>query len=255
MRELSTTRYAVKYAAKRLWRVAVGGLIGMAIVIAGNSVARAADADPDGDDEQFEQKVIKNILGALGVDVGRQNSINYQERPPLVIPPSRDLPPPEAAAPVNNPAWPVNPEVRAKKKKNVDRRNANEDYYTFGQGNEASPRVQRELQRGAAAGAGRVTAPDPNANAEVSRPLKGSEMGDTGGSWFSSWNINSLLGYKQEEQAPFNGEPPRNNLTQPPTGYQTPSVQYPYGINPNNKQVAPPSILERGAMDDQGKVH
>jgi hypothetical protein len=213
----------------------------MAFLMAGSAAVRAAEAEDD-DDTPFEEKIIKDILGAVGVDVGRQNSINYQERPPLVIPPSRDLPPPEAAGqPVNNPSWPVNQEKKAKKKIDVDRRNPNET-------NETSPRLQRELQQGAAAGTGRVTAPDPNANKEVSRVLKPSELGDTqDSSWFSSWNINSLLGYKQEEQAPFKGEPPRTSLTQPPTGYQVPSAQYPYGINPSNKPAPVPSMMDRGA--------
>ena len=42
-------------------------------------------------------------------------AINYQERAPLVIPPSRALPPPEKADAVvaNNPAWPKDPDVSA----------------------------------------------------------------------------------------------------------------------------------------------
>jgi hypothetical protein len=143
---------------------------------------------------------------------------------------------------VSNPSWPVDPERKMQKKKpvNVDRRNPNET-------NETSARAQAELQRGAAAGAGRVSTPNPNANTEPGRPLKPSEMGES--SWIGSFNFNALLGYKQEEQAPFTGEPARNSLTQPPVGYQTPSPQYPYGINPNNKQVQQPipNIMDRGA--------
>ena len=48
------------------------------------------------DEDTFEQKIIKNILGGMGVDVGRPG-IDYRERSPLVIPPTRDLPPPQAA--------------------------------------------------------------------------------------------------------------------------------------------------------------
>ncbi len=48
------------------------------------------------DEDTFEQKIIKNILGGLGVDVGRPG-IDYRERSPLVIPPTLDLPPPQAA--------------------------------------------------------------------------------------------------------------------------------------------------------------
>jgi hypothetical protein len=143
---------------------------------------------------------------------------------------------------VNNPAWPVDPERKKKKPVNVDRRNPNET-------NETNARAQAELQRGtAAAGTGRVTAPNPNANTEPGRPLKPSEMGDNGGSWIGSFNFNALLGYKQEEQGQFTGEPPRNSLTMPPVGYQTPSPQYPYGINPSNKPAKPlGNIMDRSA--------
>src|SRR5213082_1053377 len=74
-------------------------------------VAASAQQAQD-DDDTFEQKVIKNILGGMGVDVGRAG-IDYRERSPLVIPPTRDLPPPEsAAAAARNPAWPREPERR-----------------------------------------------------------------------------------------------------------------------------------------------
>jgi len=222
----------------------VGGLLGAAIIVAGNA-ARAADAD---DDQPFEQKVIKSILGGLGVDVGRQESIDYQERPPLVIPPTRDLPAPEAGGPVSNPAWPVNPEKRPKKKSIVKQRDPSTT-------NETSADMQRELQQGAAGGLGRVTTIDPNANVDPGRVLKESEAGGAGGGLFGSWNINSLLGNKQEEAAPFKGEPPRTSLTQPPTGYQTPSQKFPYGINPTPKPATPANVTDRGVADDQGKVH
>ena len=41
------------------------------------------------------------------------------------------------------------------------------------------------------------------------------------------------------ETAPFTGEPTRETLTQPPTGYQTPSPNFAYGTGPReslNKQ-------------------
>src|SRR5437764_6879576 len=62
------------------------------------------------DDDTFEQKIIKNILGGMGVDVGRAG-IDYRERSPLVIPPTRDLPPPQAAGTATrNAAWPREPD-------------------------------------------------------------------------------------------------------------------------------------------------
>ena len=66
----------------------------------------AASAQQADDEDTFEQRIIKNILGGMGVDVGRAG-IEYRERSPLVIPPTRDLPPPVASDPsARNPAWP-----------------------------------------------------------------------------------------------------------------------------------------------------
>ena len=57
------------------------------------SAATASAQQAQDDEDTFEQKIIKNILGGMGVDVGRAG-IEYRERSPLVIPPTRDLPPP-----------------------------------------------------------------------------------------------------------------------------------------------------------------
>ena len=43
--------------------------------------AAFAQQAQDDDDDTFEQKIIKNILGGMGVDVGR-SGINYRERSP-----------------------------------------------------------------------------------------------------------------------------------------------------------------------------
>src|ERR1700742_2054798 len=83
-------------------------------------VAASAQQAQDDDEDTFEQKIIKNILGGMGVDVGRPG-IDYRERSPLVIPPTRDLPPPQAAGtPTQNAAWPkeADRKVTARKTKN-----------------------------------------------------------------------------------------------------------------------------------------
>src|ERR1043165_8666216 len=73
-------------------------------------VAASAQQAQDDDEDTFEQKIIKNILGGMGVNVG-QPGIDSRERSPLVIPPTRDLPPPQAAGTaVRNPAWPREPD-------------------------------------------------------------------------------------------------------------------------------------------------
>jgi len=49
----------------------------------------------------------------------------------------------------------------------------------------------------------------------------------------------------REETGTFSGEPPRSSLTEPPTGYRTPSASQPYGIG----QKAAPAPL----TDEQRK--
>ena len=44
--------------------------------------------------------------------------------------------------------------------------------------------------------------------------------------------LGDLFGTNKSQTAPFTGEPDRENLTQPPTGYQTPSPNYAYGTGP-----------------------
>jgi len=71
-----------------------------------------------------------------------------------------------------------------------------------------------------------------------------SELGYTGGLFQT---LNPFGTFKTEEQGTFTGEPPRNSLTQPPTGYQTPSAQYGYGLGPvkNNAAAENPVIKDR----------
>src|SRR4051812_11538071 len=185
-------------------------------------VAAAAQQAQDDDDDTFEQKIIKNILGGMGVDVGRAG-IDYRERSPLVIPPTRDLPPPQAAgAATRNPAWPREPDRRIAVRNKPNVRATVEDPGTD------SVLTPDELRRGTNPRAGRVTDPSQTTGtldeANVGRQLSPSQLGSS-----SIFNWNALMGTHLNEQATFAGEPTRGSLTQPPSGYQTPSPNYPYG--------------------------
>src|ERR1044072_5203112 len=77
-----------------LRRLLMACVCGMLLALPSAASAQQAQDDED----TFEQKIIKNILGGMGVDVGRPG-IDYRERSPLVIPPTRDPQPPHAAGP------------------------------------------------------------------------------------------------------------------------------------------------------------
>lgn len=213
-------------------RAGLAALVGGALLLLGDGQATQAQEQ---EDLSIEQRVIRSLLGGLGVGT-TQGSIEYRERSPLVVPPTRDLPPPDSpAATLQNPAWPKDPDL--------NRRVAAET--------SVDPDVQAqrlslgELRRGRAAGAGRVTAANRPLNEhDASRPLRPSELGYRGGLF------NSLVGTNSAEQEQFKSEPPRTALTQPPPGYQTPSPNHPYGLAPENKRshFKLPSIWDRGTQ-------
>src|SRR5205085_2736597 len=116
--------------------------------------------------------------GGLGVDVGQGSNIEYRERSPLVIPPSRDLPPPEATGSINNPAWPKDPQSQSKKRAKSKGLDTIGEYDM--QKATLSPDQLRRGQ-GVAPGTGPVTEPnhDPSDNTSEygSRPLSPSALG------------------------------------------------------------------------------
>lgn len=84
--------------------------------------ASAQETAPAVEEESFQQKVVKGVLGAIGLNGGRNHQIDYQERPPLVIPPNNDLPPPETAG--ARPAdWPNDPGQHRQRKVAAKKRN------------------------------------------------------------------------------------------------------------------------------------
>src|SRR4051794_27761563 len=202
-------------------------------------VAASAQQAQDDDDDTFEQKIIKNILGGMGVDVGRAG-IDYRERSPLVIPPTRDLPPPQAAGTTtSNPAWP-----READHKVMVRRTKNTRATPDEPGSE-SALTPDELRRGINPRAPRVTDPSQTTGsieeANVGRPMSPTQLNNKG-----IFNWNALMGTHLNEQAKFENEPTRNALTQPPAGYQTPSSAYPYGAGTDRSSGwTIPNILDR----------
>ena len=213
---------------------------GVLLAMAGAMTVRAQTQADDEEEDTFEQKIIKNILGGMGVDVGRPG-IDYRERSPLVIPPTLDLPPPETAGLSNNPAWPREQQQRKPAQKRVNARATTEDPGT------TSVLTPEEMRRGVTA---RRSTSDPRESNALSedasgRPMRPNQLG--GGSIFTWGN---LMGTNRD-QATFTGEPSRGALTQPPPGYQTPSSNYPYAAGEDKGSGWKiPSILDRPVGND-----
>jgi hypothetical protein len=211
-------------------------LVACGALLAFGSAVQAQQAQEE-DEDSFEQRIIKNILGGMGVDVGRPG-IDYRERSPLVIPPTLDLPPPAPAGlAASNPAWPREQAQRVKPVKRTHARANTEDPGT------SAVMTPEELQRGINPRAPRAGDPrQTNAqnDLETGRPLTPGEL--KSGSIFT-WS--NLMGTNRDT-ATFTGEPTRGSLTQPPPGYQTPAPNQPYAAGQERGSGWKiPSILDR----------
>lgn len=198
---------------------AFGLALGAALLTA---PARAAE-----DGESLENKIFRNILEGIGLRKDGE-AINYTERPGLVIPPGRDLPPPDKgdAAIANNPAWPKDPDIarrkeeaRLERERNVsdererEQNRLSEKELTPG-GNPRTPPSRRQVNRALGSSVD-----------ERGDRMTPSELGYKGGLFGNMFGSS-----RDEEMAKFTGERPRALLTDPPPGYQTPSPDQPYGL-------------------------
>ena len=103
-------------------RMLFAALAAVIVVAGGMSNARAADDEED--TTTIDQKILNGILGSIGLSKDRPN-IEYRERSPLVVPPSRDLPAPETDAAAKNPAWPNDAGDKRRKDAVADRHRKN----------------------------------------------------------------------------------------------------------------------------------
>jgi hypothetical protein len=206
--------------AARLSAVALG--IGLLVT---SGVARAQDNDED--DKTFEEKIIEGIMKGVGATNMDNSGIDYRERSPLVVPKSIDLPPPASAkAEVTAPNWPKDPD-EARRKAMIERRKKEkrDTKDAFSASRDAS-RVLSPSELNVA----RTLPSDGNNHGSESEqpgtgahPLSPDQLGFEG-------RFSSLFGGgNKTETAEFKGEPPRDALTQPPPGYQTPSPNFAYG--------------------------
>ena len=211
-------------------KLAVVAAVGVALLIGcAGTAARAAD---DGDDDTLlDTKIVRGILKGLGLRREEPN-IDYRERSPLVLPPAKTLPPPEASNAAKTAGWPDDPDVKqARKKKQAER-----DRKPYTEGVDDRPLLPSQLGGGTAQGPRGGEAPGRSAE-ELSNPSSQAELGAKG--IFSG--ISSIWAPK-EEYTTFTGEPPRASLIEPPAGYRTPSPSQPFGVG---KEKWKPPVIDR----------
>jgi len=201
-----------RQGAFRLTMIALG--IGL-VMAAGATRAQ----DDDDEEKTFDEKFIEGIMTGLGATNMENRGIDYRERSPLVVPPKLDLPPPaQASQEVNAPNWPKDPDEARRKAAAANRKKSINPL-------EASRTLSpSELN------------PPGTRGAPVRRKDEGGAPGEASNSMVLSpsqlgvkTSFSSIFGSAKNESAPFTGEPARESLTQPPSGYQTPSPNYAYG--------------------------
>lgn len=207
---------------------AFGASAAFGLVLGAAALFCPAPAHAGDDDLPADQKFLRGVMEGLGFRRDGEETINYQERSPLVIPPGRTLPPPEksGAAIANNPAWPKDPDVERRKTQAAMEKGRN---ISDEREREQNPLRPDQLTPGATPKKKQARTDDgyePPATGLGSQIMP-SELG------FKNSMFGNLFNGKKEESAKFTGEPPRNSLTDPPPGYQTPSPDQPYGVGKN----------------------
>jgi len=193
------------------------------------------------DSKTNDQSTMDWLLRGIGLE-RETPQIDYHERGPLVIPPTKTLPPPEKPdAVLANPVWPKDPDATRRREaaKRERERNVSDE-----REREQNPLPPDQL---GPSGASRRTASRrddgyQNPASGFGNPLKPSELGYTGGL------MKKIFGKGDEEAARFTGEPQRTDLTAPPPGYQTPSPDQPYGPGKAAPAKADNDYLTRGEL-------
>jgi hypothetical protein len=212
----------------------------LAVVLAMAFGAGTAFAEDD-DDVPLDTKLMRRFMKELGFR-GGDEGVEYRERAPLVVPPSRNLPPPQSEASVTrDPAWPKDPDVARRKAESAAEK---AKLQRSGGDNviESARALRPDEMKGKPGAASSGSEPVRPSAEEAARPLNPSQLGGSK-NWFNS--LASTFGVQRPETAPFTGEPPRTTMTAPPPGYQTPSPNQPYGLGVEWQKAKPATTESR----------
>jgi hypothetical protein len=228
-------------------RRVIASSLGALLIVAGG-IGHALAQDDD-DDELPDTKFFKSVMHGLGFKKdGEQSGINYQERAPLVVPPTRDLPPPQTDdAARKNAQWPVDQDEKRRKAAAASRKKAASISPWEDLSRQISP---NELRQGAATAKDEAlrkrSAETPEQYQDQYR--QPSQLGYVGGLFGDMSNF--FTGNNKTETATFQNEPPRVSLTDPPAGYRSPSAAEPYGVGADRaktKTLSPEDLPSSGS--------
>jgi hypothetical protein len=214
-----------------LMRAGWSAVFAAVFVCAATGAARAGDGD-DNQTMSSPSSIYDKMLQIIGVEGG--SDIQYSERSPLVVPPTRDLPTPQ---PDRAPAvadWPTDPDfTHTAHAKPKEKPGPVPDHAVM----DALPLRPDQLN---VPGGNTRTASGGGPNG-----VSGADYPEQQGR--SKRTIFSLFSdaFKKEEYGTFTGEPARASLTDPPSGYLTPSPDEPYGVGPERKKYKVPTVADR----------
>lgn len=228
-------RWAPDGSRARLLRAGCGAVFAAVLVCAAAGAARAGDDDDNNNNQRMSSpsSFYDKVLKVIGVEGGAD--IQYSERSPLVVPPTRDLPPPQPDRPPAVADWPTDPDLTpAHVAKPKEKPGPVEDHAVM----DAQP--LRPDQLNVAGGTTRTS----NAGGGP-KGVSSSDYPEQEGR--SKRSIFSLFrdAFKKEQYGVFTGEPARTSLTDPPPGYLTPSADQPYGVGPEEKKTKVPTVADR----------
>jgi hypothetical protein len=215
--------------SSRVLAMTVSRLLPLAAALALAGVAPAAAQQAD------EPTVLQRMLGKIGLLDIPEDPIEYRERAPLVVPPSTALISPNSTVDISkiDPDWPTDPEAlnrRNSPAKQKKQREQDEIFYT------GERLTSEQMRRGTISKQEAAKRPDyVSAGDELSQGKDRYTPSQLG---FKGW-----FGGKQDKPVVFEGEPERTRLTQPPSGYLTPSPNAPYGIVEKKKEDHKPETL------------
>ncbi|MFG1346080.1 hypothetical protein V5F59_14390 [Xanthobacter autotrophicus DSM 431] len=213
-------------------RTACAGLVAFGLAAAVLPSAAAAQSFSGGGD------LMESAMQLFGLkDEEAKPDIDYRERAPLVVPPKVPdaLPAPQASAADANPNWPKDPDIARRKREAEDAKKP------IVRDDPGRPLLPSELKGGKRKYVGNSSqAPTEPVGAGSQRDvLPADQLGPSNNSFWSG-----LTG--KQEKMTFNGEPERENLIQPPSGYQTPAPNAPYGVvEPKKETFKFPTLFDR----------
>ncbi|MCP3386322.1 MULTISPECIES: hypothetical protein [unclassified Bradyrhizobium] len=222
MRSFQTSGSIGRDARRGLWLALKLSAValGIGLVMSAGPV-RAGDDGDDDDDMTFEEKLIDNLMSGIGAKSMEKKGIEYRERSPLVVPPNLDLPPPASADAANAPNWPKDPDEKRRKAAIAERKKAGNKQAEYLKN--ARPLSPAELDAHKTAGPDKTVNDPAQPGSNTNHPtMSPAELGYTGG-------LFKMFSNNKDESKQFTSEPPRQSLTEPPPGYQTPSSSYAYG--------------------------